>query len=89
MTAIQYFWRHPLAEQVRAEGHEEGWEEGRVEGRAEGKAETIIQTLEWRGIPVPDTVRERVNACTDLDQLKVWTQRAVHATDTAELFAAE
>ncbi|MFF5855705.1 hypothetical protein ACFY8B_08720 [Streptomyces sp. NPDC012751] len=49
----------------------------------------IVKVLEWRGIPVPDTVRARVNACTDLDQLKVWAQRAVHATDAAELFAAE
>ncbi|WP_253915698.1 hypothetical protein [Streptomyces sp. NRRL S-31] len=49
----------------------------------------IVEMLEWRSIPVPDTVRERVNTCTDLDQLKVWTQRAVHATDAAELFAAK
>ncbi len=25
-------------------------------------------------------------ACTDLDQLDVWAQREVHATDAAELF---
>lgn len=36
MTAIQYFWRHPLAEQVREEGHEEGREEGREEGACAG-----------------------------------------------------
>ncbi|MGX1130830.1 hypothetical protein RKD49_003020 [Streptomyces glaucescens] len=81
MTAIQYFWRHPLAEQVR--------EEGREQGRAEGKAEMVLQILQWRGIPVPDAVRERVNNCTDLDQLDVWAQRAVQATDAAELFEAE
>ncbi|MFD7456230.1 MULTISPECIES: hypothetical protein [unclassified Streptomyces] len=81
MTAIQYFWRHPLAEQVR--------EEGREQGRAEGKAEMVLQILQWRGIPVPDTVRERVNNCTDLDQLDVWAKRAVQATDAAELFETE
>ncbi|MER6025356.1 hypothetical protein [Streptomyces sp. NPDC001851] len=43
MTAIQYFWRHPLAEQVR--------EEGREQGRAEAKAEMILRVLEWRSIP--------------------------------------
>ncbi|MEU1405737.1 hypothetical protein ABZ471_25850, partial [Streptomyces sp. NPDC005728] len=82
MTAIQYFWRHPLAEQVR----EEGREQGRELGRADAKAEMILHILQWRGIQVTDTVRERVEACTDLDQLEVWAQRAVRATDAAELF---
>lgn len=77
MTAIQYFWRHPLAEQVR--------EEGRIQDRQE----MTLRILEWRGIEVPDFVRERVNACTDLGQLEVWAQRAVHATDAGELFSAE
>src|SRR5581483_9959740 len=68
MTAIQYFWRHPLAEQVR--------EEGRIQDRQE----MTLRILEWRGIPVPDSVRERVMHCSDLDQLEVWAQRAVHAS---------
>ncbi|MFF3991642.1 hypothetical protein ACFY0B_44820 [Streptomyces sp. NPDC001797] len=41
---------------------------------------------EWRGIAVSDSVRERVDACADLDQLEIWAQRAVHVTDAAELF---
>ncbi|MEU8970797.1 hypothetical protein AB0D11_16220 [Streptomyces monashensis] len=85
MTAIQYFWRHPLAEQVREEGREQGREEGRIEDRRE----MLLHVLEWRGIPVPDAVRERVESCTDLDQLEVWAQRAVRATDAAELFSSE
>jgi hypothetical protein len=85
MTAIQYFWRHPLAEQVREEGREQGLEQGRLEAMAE----MVLRVLEWRGIPVPDTIRERVEACTDLNQLEIWAQRAVHATDAAELFAEE
>ncbi|MGY4980430.1 hypothetical protein ACWCYL_25330 [Streptomyces sp. 900105755] len=79
MTAMQYFWRHPLAEQVR--------EEGREEGRVQERAEMVLRVLEWRGIAVSDSVRERVGACTDLDQLEIWAQRAVHVTDAAELFA--
>ncbi|MFF7097016.1 hypothetical protein ACFY9A_32165 [Streptomyces rubradiris] len=81
MTAVQYFWRHPLAEQVR--------EEGREQGRLQKQQEMTLRVLEWRGIPVPDAVRERVLACEDLDQLEVWTQRAVHATNAAELFTDE
>ncbi|GAA2228555.1 hypothetical protein GCM10010360_58950 [Streptomyces nogalater] len=73
MTAVQYFRRHPLAEQVR--------EEGRIQERQE----MTLHVLEWRGIPVPDGVRERVHACTDPGQLEVWAQRALHAADAAEL----
>ncbi|WP_309485366.1 hypothetical protein [Streptomyces sp. WELS2] len=83
MTAVQYFWSHPLAEQVREEGREEGLQQGRLQDRQE----MTLRVLEWRGIPVPDDVRERVMGREDLDQLEVWAQRAVHATDAAELFS--
>jgi len=85
MTAMQYFFRHPLAEQVREEGREEGREQGRIQDRIQ----MTLRILEWRSIPVPDAVRERVEACSDLDQLEVWAQRAVHAKDAAELFVDE
>ncbi|WP_018545267.1 hypothetical protein [Streptomyces sp. LaPpAH-108] len=81
MTAIQYFWRHPLAEQVR--------EEGREEGRVESQRELIIRALECRALSVPDDIRARVNTCEDPDQLDTWFQRAVHATNAADLFAEE
>ncbi|MGW3652250.1 hypothetical protein [Streptomyces sp. NPDC000878] len=77
MTAINYFWRHPLAEQVREEG------------RVEDCAEMTLSILQWRGIPVPDAVRERVQACTDLEQLRDWAQRAVHATAAEDLFVGD
>ncbi|MDR6979770.1 hypothetical protein J2X68_006507 [Streptomyces sp. 3330] len=79
MTAMQYFWRHPLAQEVR--------EEGREEGRVAERADMTLRILEWRGISVPDAVRERVESCTDLDQLTIWSQRAVHATAADDLFA--
>lgn len=85
MTAIQYFWRHPLAEQVREEGREEGLEQGRLQDRRE----MTLRIIEWRGIPVTDAIRERVNTCSDLDQLEAWAQRAVRAADAEELFAGE
>ncbi|MFI9391949.1 hypothetical protein ACIG53_13825 [Streptomyces bauhiniae] len=85
MTAIQYFWRHPLAEQVREEGREQGLEEGRVQA----KAEMVLRVLEWRGIPVPEHVSERVTTCADPDQLERWAQRAVHATYAEDLFTGE
>ncbi|MFD7765399.1 hypothetical protein [Streptomyces sp. NPDC059787] len=79
MAAIHYFFRHPVAEQVR--------EEGREEGRVEDRAAMTLRILEWRGVPVPDAVRERVQACADLDQLELWAQRAVHATRAEDLFS--
>ncbi|MFB0621150.1 hypothetical protein [Streptomyces sp. AGS-58] len=91
--AIQYFWRHPLAEQVRKEGREQGLEQGREQGLEQGRIEerrqTVLNALEWRGIPVPSPVRERVNSCTDLDRLGMWARRAVQVTDAAELSAGE
>ncbi|MGW4226660.1 hypothetical protein ACWEG1_24755 [Streptomyces bauhiniae] len=85
MTAIQYFWRHPLAEQVR----EEGREQGLAEGRAQAKAEMVLRVLEWRGIPVPEHVSERVTTCDDPNQLELWAQRAVRATYAEDLFTEE
>ncbi|MFG3048650.1 hypothetical protein ACGFZR_27465 [Streptomyces sp. NPDC048241] len=89
MTAIQYFWRHPLAEQVREEGREQGLEEGRQLGRAQAKAEMVLRVLEWRGIPVPEHVSERVTTCDDPNQLELWAQRAVRATYAEDLFTEE
>ncbi|WP_432171080.1 hypothetical protein [Streptomyces sp. 1222.5] len=48
-----------------------------------------LRILEWRGIPVSDEVRERVESCTDLHQLETWAQRAVHGTEATELLAEE
>ncbi len=74
-------WRHPLAEQVR--------EEGREEGRIETSRAMLLRLLEWRHIPVPTTVRARVESCTDLDQLETWFEGALHAVKMEELFAEE
>jgi hypothetical protein len=83
MMPVNYFFRHEVAEKVRAEGREEGREEGIEEERAG----MILRILEWRAIPVPGAVRERVVNCSDLDQLEIWAQRAVHATTAEALFA--
>ncbi|MFJ8820383.1 hypothetical protein ACIREE_01215 [Streptomyces sp. NPDC102467] len=69
MSQMHYFFRHPVAEKVR--------EEGRIEDRAE----MTLRTLEWRGLVVPEGLRERVLACTDAAQLTIWAERAVHVTE--------
>ncbi|CAM5726881.1 Transposase (putative) YhgA-like domain-containing protein OS=Streptomyces fumanus OX=67302 GN=GCM10018772_60800 PE=4 SV=1 [Streptomyces fumanus] len=78
MAEMHYFFRHPVAEKVR--------EEGREAGRVQDRVEMTLRILEWRGIPVSDGVRGRVRACSDLEQLEVWAQRAVHAADAEEIF---
>ncbi|MFD7057976.1 hypothetical protein [Streptomyces sp. NPDC059906] len=87
MSEIRYFFNNPVAEKVREEGRVEGRVEGREEGRAEDRSEITLEILEWRGVPVSGAVRERVLACTDLNQLKVWSQRAVHVTRAEDLFS--
>ncbi|MFF3496800.1 hypothetical protein ACFYWS_36295 [Streptomyces sp. NPDC002795] len=84
MADVSYFFRHPVAEQVREAGRVEGREQGRLQDRAE----MTLRILEWRGLTVPDVVRERVLACTDADQLTVWAEQAVHVSDAGDLFGS-
>ncbi|MFJ6833254.1 hypothetical protein [Streptomyces sp. NPDC091209] len=81
MAPVNYFFRNPVADQLR--------DEGRVEGRIEDRIEMILRIMELRGIEVSGSVRLRVQACSDLEQLKAWSERAVHATDPADLFTPE
>ncbi|NGO49190.1 hypothetical protein [Streptomyces ureilyticus] len=73
MTSVNYFFRNPVAQQLRVEE----------------RTTMILRIMESRGLEVPDSVRERVLACTDLDRLEAWVTRAVHATAAADLFDDE
>ncbi|GIH94652.1 hypothetical protein Psi01_52820 [Planobispora siamensis] len=76
----------PFARAHYGRGLEKGKTEGKAEGKAEGRAEEAVRLLllmlEARG-EVPDEVRARITACTDLAQLEAWalavaTGRTVH-----------
>lgn len=82
MMPVNYFFRHEVAEKVR----EEGRDEGRGEGIGKERASMVLRILDWRGIAVPESVRGRVEACSDLGQLEIWAQRAVSATNAEDLF---
>jgi hypothetical protein len=56
---------------------------GQAHGEAIGQARSVLGVLEARGLPVPDEIREKILACTDLDELDIWLRRAVTVT-TAE-----
>lgn len=64
-------------------------EEIRDEGRAQGEAKALLRLLERRAVNVPEEAQERIRACTDIDQLDRWFDRAVTAESAEELFAEE
>ncbi|MFD5652210.1 hypothetical protein [Streptomyces sp. NPDC127039] len=64
---------------------EEYW----LEGRAKGKTEGILHILKVRGVEVPDSIRDRVASCTDLDVLGTWLDRSLTVERAEELFADE
>lgn len=53
------------------------------EGQAEGEATAV---LDARQVAVPDDIRDRITACTHLDQLVTWIRRAVTANTVHDLF---
>ena len=73
-----------LQEMMKQE-RREGWEEGIAIGKIEGKAESVLDILEESG-PVPEKLRTRILAETDLTVIRDWLRLAV-ACDSAEQFA--
>jgi hypothetical protein len=59
---------------------------GKAEGRAEGEARMLLAVLAARGVDVSEEDRERINRCTDPDQLEAWGSKAAVATTIKELF---
>ena len=54
-------------------------------GKAEGKAEGVLAVLAARHIEVPDDVRARITACSDLALLDLWLARAATAVSLADV----
>jgi hypothetical protein len=54
-----------------------------------GRAEDILRILDLRAIDIPESARDRVNGCTDLELPGTWFDRALTVTTAEELFAAE
>ena len=76
--------------QGREEGHQEGLQEGRQEGLQEGlqrgEVEALLEVLDARGLTVDEAARERIKACSELSQLKLWVRKAVTVQSVRELF---
>jgi hypothetical protein len=58
------------------------------DGMVKGRAEDILAVLGARGIPVSDTVRERILGCTDIPTLDAWIRRAAVASTAASVVRA-
>jgi len=57
---------------------------GQLELRGEGKA--LVKLLELRGIRVTEAARDRIEACTDGDELDRWFARAINTSSLDEIF---
>jgi predicted transposase YdaD len=73
--------------QGEAKGRAEGEAEGRAAGKAEGEANALLHVLAARRLTVSDAQRARILACTDLDTLTRWIERAVTAETTDAVFS--
>ena len=71
------------AEMPRARGRNER----RTEGRTECRAEALVEMLTVKFGPLPDGMSKTVHAAS-IDQIKVWTARAVTADTLDQVFSA-
>jgi hypothetical protein len=86
MTDADWPVHSRFAKEHFGRGKAEGIAEGRAEGKAEGWVRSVLKVLAVRGVDVPDDVRARIRACSDLRQLEVWLERSVGANCVADLF---
>ncbi|WP_329547178.1 hypothetical protein OG548_26095 [Streptomyces sp. NBC_01356] len=81
---------HPTVRRAWLEAAERAWSEGYSERFERGRLQRIIlRLLYWRGIETPPDVKAKVFATTDLDQLRIWRDRAYEVTDPADLFTPD
>jgi uncharacterized protein len=59
---------------------------GQAEGKLEGRAQSVLDALRLRGIDVPEEVRDRILACTDLAVLDSWFARSLSVQEARDLF---
>jgi len=82
MRIENYEFQSDLAKRRFADGRREG----EAAGEARGLRKSIAMVLEARGMPVSDEQRERLEACTDLDTLAHWLQRAAKVDQADDVF---
>lgn len=64
----------------------EGEAEGEVKGEVKGERHTIRMVLKARGLALTEDQAEQIEACDNLDILKKWSEAALTAEVTDEIF---
>ncbi|GGS76072.1 hypothetical protein ACFFV7_07270 [Nonomuraea spiralis] len=82
MTSASWPVYSPFARQH----YDQGRAEGRLQGIRETWSEGVLYLLVSRGIDVPEDVRARISACTDVDLFKRWALRAISVQAAHEVF---
>jgi hypothetical protein len=82
---IEFVAVEQRAEELMTSIADEFIEQGWVKGQARGRAEFVLRILATRGIDVDEGARQLILACTDLDTLDRWFDRALNATSFSDL----
>jgi predicted transposase YdaD len=90
MTLAQH-----LRQEGRMEGIQEGFNTGKQEGRMEGELkgtlaasrQSVLEALDLRFGPIPDGLRDSLNAIADPEKLRALLRAAI-VSDSLESFAA-
>ncbi|MFL5349621.1 MAG: hypothetical protein ACJ8AT_32905 [Hyalangium sp.] len=82
LMKTNYEPQFPLFREWLAQGRAEGLQEG----RHEGERVALLEVLDARGLEVDDASRQRILACGEQEQLKLWLRRAATARSVRELF---
>lgn len=86
MQQGKYEYQSEFARKYVAQGRKEGLQEGLEKGLYQGEQSALLEVLDARGLTVDEAARQRIMACMDLSQLKVWLRRAVTAQSVSEIF---
>jgi len=81
---VDYEYYSERLRTLATENRQIGMAEGKAEGVVLGQARALLTVLKARGLEVPDDVRERIVACTDVDQIDAWVGKAATATAAAD-----
>lgn len=95
MQSGEYEYQSDFARKYYAQGFEEGLQQAREERRQQrlekefkdGWVISILEVLDGRGVALDAEARQRIQACADLAQLKIWLRRALTVRNAEELFS--
>lgn len=82
MTAANWPVYSPFAKLHYGKGLQKGTEQG----TEQGERDAIFEVLRARGLTPTEAEASRINASSDLDQIKAWLRKSVTAAKVSELF---